>query len=200
MLKPGANPWACHLSRLPLSLWSPPVASISSSSFWTPVCCLKTAQQAVPPIQPWLCYSSLVSLWKRIHASLLCGHQVSVTLAPRWTYGWAHTWCSSAKIPRTLLPQSPTCWPNLSKASQKGLRSEGCVLHLTALHPSPLFIIPPVGKAGFTLWLSFRKHLRAYYCSSTDTSLTLLWKRIRNNASLLCGHQLSYLSSCRQES
>jgi len=126
MLKPGANPWACHLSHLPLSLWSPPVASISSSSFWTPVCCLKTAQQAVPPIQPWLCYSSLVSLWKRIHASLLCGHQVSVTLAPRWTYGCAHTWCSSAKIPRTPLPQSPTCWPDLSEASQKGLRSEGC--------------------------------------------------------------------------
>lgn len=147
------TPWACHLSHLPLSLQSPPLASISSSSFWTPVCCLKTAQQAVPPIQPQLCHSSLVLLWKRIHNM----HLFSV--GTRSLSLWLHVGPKAELIPDAPVQRyQGHCFLSLPHVSwiflkhlRKGWEMRALVLHLTALRPSPFFIIPPVGKAGFTL-------------------------------------------------
>lgn len=81
------TPWACRLSRLPLSLRSPPVASYQFIIFLDTCVLSQNSTTGCPthPATTRLPITSVVMEENSQYASLSCGHRVSVTLAPSWT-------------------------------------------------------------------------------------------------------------------
>ena len=147
------TPWACHLSHLPLSLQSPLVASYQFIIFLD-TCVLCQNSTAACPTHPTTTLSLItILLWKRIHnMHLFSVGTKSLSL-------WLHVGPKAELIPDAPVQRyQGHCFLSLPHVSwiflkhlRKGWEMRALVLHLTALRPSPFFIKPPVGKAGFTL-------------------------------------------------
>lgn len=156
------TPWPA-ISAIYLLVYNPHLWPLSVHHLSGHLCVVSKQHNRLSHPSSHNSHSSLASLWKRIHnIHLFSVGTKSLSL-------WLHVGPKAELIPDAPVQRyQGHCFfslPHVSWIFLKHLRKSwemrAVVLHLTALRPSPLFIIPPVGKAGFTLPTFIQKPLES---------------------------------------